>query len=80
MVLSGMNETKMIIITFTTIFLFGLFIYRLLRLELIMIYLFFFFFFLLSIQQNPKIHYINMSKQYTVFFHGCKNCNFQMKR
>ena len=26
-----------------------------------------------------KSHYANMSMQYTVIFHGCKNDNFQMK-
>ena len=25
-------------------------------------------------------HYANMSVQYTVIFHGCKNDNFQMKK
>ena len=26
-----------------------------------------------------KVHYANMSVQYTAIFHGCKNDNFQMK-
>ena len=25
------------------------------------------------------LHYANLSVQYTVIFHGCKNDNFQMK-
>ena len=27
----------------------------------------------------PTAHYANMSVQYTVIFHGCKNNNFQIK-
>ena len=28
---------------------------------------------------HSYFHYTNMSVQYTAIFHGCKNCNFQMK-
>ena len=27
-----------------------------------------------------KMHYANMSVQYSAIFHGCKNGNFQMKK
>ena len=29
---------------------------------------------------TAKTHYENMPMQYTAFFHGCKNDNFQMKK
>ena len=33
----------------------------------------------LMIDALKVTHYANMSMQYTVLFHGCKNDNFQMK-